>query len=268
MVSIVIPTFNGSQFVRDALTSCFAQSHLAGEVVVADDCSTDSTLEVVRSVVGPSQCPLRVVRLERNSGSPAAPINAGVRECSGAYVHVLDQDDVLLPRTLMGNVGALERCPSAGVVVNWSQLLGGDGTLLQRADICSEVIRSGTEVGGGVLIQGRCMLKLLMRYGMIPLGFPGFTFRRSVFDEVGGVNEGLRVAGDYDLLCRMMRVSDCFVAPVTGYLRRIHENNITRHRGLMYLELNRIRLQLLRTDDELSEDSELSYLVCRQARRS
>ena len=92
-VSVVIPTYNASPFIRETLASVFAQTRLPDEVIVVDDCSSDGTAALADSLVATAPVPLRIIRLPKNTGGPAAPTNAGIAEASGDIIATLDHDD-------------------------------------------------------------------------------------------------------------------------------------------------------------------------------
>jgi hypothetical protein len=91
LVTVVIPCYNAERFVGAAIDSALAQTHPSVEVIVIDDGSTDSSLQVIRSYES------RVaVRSKSNAGACAAR-NDGLELARGEFVQFLDADDVLLP---------------------------------------------------------------------------------------------------------------------------------------------------------------------------
>lgn len=114
LVSVIIPTHNRAQMLREALNSVFAQEGRGKlfelEVIVIDDASSDETGTIVR------QFPLvRYLRFETNRG-PAAARNAGIKSTTGGYVAFLDDDDLWLPNRLMAEVPILEKQTDIGVI--------------------------------------------------------------------------------------------------------------------------------------------------------
>ncbi|GHB81123.1 hypothetical protein GCM10010347_59880 [Streptomyces cirratus] len=93
-VTIVIPAFNASATLARALQSALAQTHRGIEVLVVDDCSTDSTLGVARQFAG-QDGRVRVIERPHNSGGCGAPRNNGIEAASGQFVMFLDADDEL-----------------------------------------------------------------------------------------------------------------------------------------------------------------------------
>lgn len=93
-MSVVIPCYNGSRYLRDTLSSVVAQTHAPLEIIVVDDGSTDASAAIAESV-GP---PIRVIR-QKNQGESVAR-NRGIEESLGEWVAFLDADDLWLPEKL------------------------------------------------------------------------------------------------------------------------------------------------------------------------
>lgn len=106
-VSIVIPAFNASAFVTDAINSALASRETAVEVIVVDDCSMDATAAVVEQVHDPR---VRFLRQESRRGAPAAR-NRGLNEARAEFVQFLDADDVLEPAKIVRCLGTFSARP-------------------------------------------------------------------------------------------------------------------------------------------------------------
>ena len=98
MISIVIPSYNQAEFLRDAIDSCLNQTAEPYEVIVVDDGSTDNSLEIARSY----ENKIRVIS-QVNKGLASAR-NTGIMNVKGSYdifyVLFLDADDILLPNAI------------------------------------------------------------------------------------------------------------------------------------------------------------------------
>jgi succinoglycan biosynthesis protein ExoO len=95
-VSVITPVWNGQHTIKRAMVSVLSQSGVSVELLVADDASTDATEAVVKSV---DDQRVRYLRLAVNGG-PAAARNAAIEVAQGAWIAVLDADDMLLPGRL------------------------------------------------------------------------------------------------------------------------------------------------------------------------
>lgn len=91
LVSIIIPNKDGGQFLEASINSCLSQTYSNIEIILVDNGSTDSSLDIYEKY---SEL-VKVVKCEKR-GAPAAR-NFGVSICNGNYVVFLDSDDVLLP---------------------------------------------------------------------------------------------------------------------------------------------------------------------------
>jgi succinoglycan biosynthesis protein ExoO len=97
-VSVIIPAYNASGFIRRAIDSVLDQSVPAHEIIVIDDASTDDTRAVVASFAE-THPPIRLITLPANGG-PSVARNAGMAAASGEWIAILDADDTWKPRRL------------------------------------------------------------------------------------------------------------------------------------------------------------------------
>src|SRR5436190_3159495 len=87
-VSVVIPCYNQSHFLQEAIESVLAQSHQNFEIIVVDDGSTDNTSQIARTYP-------RVRYIYQNNSGLAAARNTGIKHSKGTFVVFLDADDRL-----------------------------------------------------------------------------------------------------------------------------------------------------------------------------
>lgn len=98
LVSVVTPAFNAVAHITETIRSVQAQSFENWEMLVADDCSSDATPQLVRRLAREDPR-VQLVRLERNQG-PAGARNAALAASKGRYLAFLDSDDLWLPQKL------------------------------------------------------------------------------------------------------------------------------------------------------------------------
>lgn len=98
LISIITPAYNAARFVLDSIESVQAQTYPYWEMIVVDDCSQDSTRELVESKTEEDDRIL-LVRLAENSGTAAARDTA-MEKARGKYVAFLDSDDLWVPTKL------------------------------------------------------------------------------------------------------------------------------------------------------------------------
>jgi len=131
LVSVIIPTFNSSDYILEAIESVLEQTYSPIEIIVIDDGSTDDTRGKLQEKIQAGQ--IRYV-FQENRGLAAAR-NRGIREAAGTYLQFLDADDLIVPTKIQKQVSLLEGSPSASICgsdfrffdeSNVSNLYGGD----------------------------------------------------------------------------------------------------------------------------------------------
>jgi teichuronic acid biosynthesis glycosyltransferase TuaG len=92
-VSIVMPTFNMQEHIAEAIDSVLSQSFNDWELIIVDDCSTDSTPAIVQQYVEIDRR-IRSTRTHQNTNLPGAARNVGIALATGRYIAFLDHDDI------------------------------------------------------------------------------------------------------------------------------------------------------------------------------
>lgn len=113
LISVVIPTYNRSDYVRRAIDSVVAQTYKPVEIIVVDDGSTDDTWEKLQGYG-------RLIHAIRqpNQGRSAAR-NHGIEAAKGNFIAFLDSDDFWAPEKLAKEAAALLAHPEAGACYSW-----------------------------------------------------------------------------------------------------------------------------------------------------
>lgn len=211
-VSVVIATFNRSQYLKEAIRSVLEQTYQDFEIVVVDDGSTDNTRETVTQFANPK---IRYT-YQKNSGLCIA-YNTGIRNSRGRLIAFLDDDDLWLPQKLELQLKALESSPQAGLVYSDIYNFGYHHpsipeTHFQRLQWPPP--------------RGKVLDKLIERC------FPQTStllIKREVFDQVGLFDVNLPNCQDYDMLFRIAAKFDFEVVnqPLAKY--RIHPTQISKN---------------------------------------
>jgi glycosyltransferase involved in cell wall biosynthesis len=108
LVSIGLPVYNGSKYIKEAIESILAQTFEDFELVIVDNCSTDDTYQICQSYRSDSR--VRVLRNEKNLGA-ARNANRCVDEARGTYFKWAHYDDLIAPTFLERCVEILESDP-------------------------------------------------------------------------------------------------------------------------------------------------------------
>jgi glycosyltransferase involved in cell wall biosynthesis len=222
-----MPTYNGAGYLADAVESVWRQTLPADEIVVVDDFSSDDTAGLAEQLSRRSPVSMRVIRLSKNSGGPGYPINVGIAATRTKFIAVLDQDDVFESHRLEEHSTALNDDPTLAFAAS-SAARFGDSECLMPAAVLTEFGRWGRPSAVGMRLDGQQLLYNLLVKNNFFKGYPAFTFRRSDWMRRSGVDATLRIASDYEFLCWLCLQGDAVFMPQPGYLRREHQQNLSR----------------------------------------
>ena len=98
-ISIITPAYNAERFIGEAIESVLAQSYSNWEMIITDDCSSDQTIEIIKSYQQTDER-IKLIQLAENSGSAIAR-NTSMDHASGSFLAFLDSDDQWLPDKLV-----------------------------------------------------------------------------------------------------------------------------------------------------------------------
>jgi len=236
LVSVIIPCYNSEDYVEKAIESALSQTYEQAEVVVIDDGSTDDSLDVIRSYNDQI-----LWRTGENQGAPAAR-NWGLRLSSGKYIKFVDADDLLTPEILEKQVSVLQSLDVNQIVYGpWGAMNeeGGD----RRRSTHKPRVEGEHPV---------CFWLRSNAQTMAPM------HRRKALREIGGFNERLPRAQEYDLHLRLALRGYRFefLDEVVGYTRqheggsRIGNQNHFVNDPERRLDRIRERFSMIRSIDE------------------
>lgn len=189
LVSVIIPCFNQERYIIETIQSVLNQTWHNIELIVVDDGCTDGSRKLLESFGN------RLTILEHpgkaNRGQ-AAGINLGLRYSTGVYLAILDSDDLFVTDKIEKQVHFLEDNPEFGLVYANCFYIDGNGKELYKMFQRGNSPPSGPEQ----VLEGSCY--------NVP---SNSLFRRSVFEQVGFLDETLRSAQDHDYAIRIAEVT-------------------------------------------------------------
>ena len=119
-ISVVIPTYNRSKLLLQAVESVLEQTYPIEEILICDDGSTDDSKQKIEKLQNPK---IRWIDCGRN-GAPAIPRNTGIIQSTGDWVAFLDSDDSWLPTKLYEQVKCIQSTSCLAVSTNASRFAG------------------------------------------------------------------------------------------------------------------------------------------------
>lgn len=220
MISIIIPVYNGSNYLREAIDSALAQTYDNFEVIVVNDGSSDggATEKIALSYGG------KIRYFAKENGGVASALNLGIQNMRGDYFSWLSHDDLYYPDKL---------------VAQWEALQArGDLYAIVYSDYDSLFMETGT-------ITYTRLTKLYPIYKLEHSVFPvlyglihgcSLLIHKSHFARVGTFNEDLLTSQDYDLFFRMFRGQSLIFVPRSLVCMRRHSEQGTYTISCFYQE--------------------------------
>lgn len=185
-VSVILPTFNRTKFLRAAIESVYAQTYLDWELIIADDGSGEDTRTYLRSITTPQ---VRTIYLE-HSGNPSRVRNSAIAAAKGRYLAFLDSDDVWSPSKLEAQIKALRDYPER----HWSY------TACDRIDESGQPLIN--ERLRALVLQEGWIFESLLKLE-ISIAMPTVVAARDLVEKVGGFDEQQRFGEFHDLVLRL-----------------------------------------------------------------
>ncbi|MEO6396596.1 MAG: glycosyltransferase [Devosia sp.] len=229
LVSVVVPSFNHGAYIYEAITSVLNQSVEQIEVVVVDDCSTDNSRQVIRSL---SDRRLQAHFLDENVGGAAA-LNYGIAQTCAPLIAICNSDDVWVLDKLEKQLAIMNELPKVGACFSNVHWIGRDSKGL--------VINPYSETFSQPNRSREGWIRFLMENGNA-LCHPSVLIRREIYEELGLYNEWLRQVPDLEFWLRVLTRFDIFVTREMLVSFRWHGDNtsgpteqVTRRSGNEHL---------------------------------
>lgn len=203
LVSLVITTYNREQFLADAIASVQYQTFTDWELLIWDDGSSDGTADIAQSY---AQQDDRIRVMQAAHQGRVAALQAAIAHTQGDYIGWIDSDDQLEPTALAETVAVLKATPHVGMVYTDYVEMDAAGQLLRYGQRCQVPYSPD---------------RLLVDF----MTFHFRLLRRSLYNQVGGLQDAPDYVEDYDLCLRLSEVTAIHHLPRLLYRYRLHQEN-------------------------------------------
>ncbi len=210
LVTVVMPAYNGAQYITQAIKSVIAQTHSAWELIVIDDGSTDNTAQRVTAFQD-----TRIRYIYQENRGQAAALNRGLELSHGKYITTLDTDDWYTPKSLADRVHFLGQHPEFGAVY-------GDG---YYCDVAGRVLLRFSEHRIGNVYGD--VYDILISTPFFGTG-ANVMVRREVFETHSiRYDESIVWCQDYDIYIRIAEKAAFGLIETATLWYRMHDTNMS-----------------------------------------
>lgn len=221
-ISVVIPVYNGADYIDETIQSCLSQSVNFDEIVIVDDASSDDTYDIAKHAIA-NYGRATLHRLHSRVPAPSA-WNAAVSFSTGEYIIVCAHDDVLDTDICLRISEILAHHAAVDMIVFPYRTIDSDGNTIEP--FAGKLARAEFqgEVSGRACVSEFCLNGQFFLPG-------GVLMRRKLFEKLGGFDNRLSVAYDWQFLLRACAYSKIiFFDDQPRWSYRLHPaQSINRH---------------------------------------
>ncbi|MEI6084913.1 MAG: glycosyltransferase [Verrucomicrobiota bacterium] len=222
--SVLIPTFNRAELLRETIESVLVQSFQNYELIVVDDGSTDRTWDLLQSYG------TQVKALRQSNQGPEVARNLGAAHATGEYLALLDSDDLMLPNALATYDQVIRECASPVLVIG-------------AVDYFTQARPRPESSGSPATIEGWKYPDFLSKQVGVFLSSSNVLIQKTAFDQAGGLRLSTPTTYQVDTFATVLRfgiAGSCFVLkrPAT-VAYRVHAGNTVNNLAAM---VNAMRL--------------------------
>lgn len=204
-ISVILPVYNGAEYLAESLKSVLSQSFSDFELLVLDDASTDDSAAIAEAMEDDR---IRVVRHESNRRLPAT-LNHGLELAKGEFIARMDADDLCMPDRFQRQVRLLDSRPEIGICGGWVRLVGGVTGVTREYPVSPDAVEA-------------------FRHFHCPFAHPTVMVRRHLMEEHQLRYDPTAVAvEDFELWTRLLQQTRGANIPEVLLEYRMHEASVT-----------------------------------------
>jgi glycosyltransferase involved in cell wall biosynthesis len=205
LVSAVIPMFNREKTIRYCLDSVLNQTYKNLEIILVDDCSTDSTIKIIETY---NDSRIKIIKQDKNSGAQAAR-NKGIKEAKGDWITFLDSDDEWFPNKIEQQIKTLEQH-------DWNPFL-----VIHSDAILFDTNKKEKRIFGIKKIHGKNVYNNLLA-SPAPL-FPAIFTSKKALETINYLDENVPSYQEWDTSIRLSKICEFVFLEEPTFIYYYHE---------------------------------------------
>ncbi|YAF94776.1 MAG: glycosyltransferase [Nodularia sp. CChRGM 3473] len=206
IISVIIPAYNSGKTINETIQSVLNQTFTNFELIIINDGSQDSTLDIVSQI---NDARIKIFSYPNAGGNVSR--NRGLKHAVGEFVSFLDADDIWTPDKLQVQLQALQKNTDAKVAYSWTDYIDENGV----------IFLSGTHITANGDAYEKLLVNNFLENGSNPL------IRREALIELGGFDESLEAAQDWDMWLRLAAQYFFITVPTVQILYRVSANSLS-----------------------------------------
>jgi len=228
LVSIIIPVYNGSNFIAEAINSALNQTYDNIEILVVNDGSEDgNATEKIALSYGD-----KIRYFCKTNGRVSSALNYGIKNMKGEYFSWLSHDDLYVPNKIEKQIDFIKANPEVKIVASYFEIFTESSAEKKLFSVDCPVIRNGKQ--------------LLSTW----VYFCSMLIHKDCFNVVGLFDESDKTTQDLEMQIRLLTFSSIHILPEVLTLFRSHADQVThRQNCLHFSDKNRLMKTILNKYD-------------------
>lgn len=219
-ITVIIPCYNSEKSIKSTLLSILNQTLRVDEVVVIDDGSTDKTRDIVKSIQK-NYKKNRIVLFSQNNKGVSAARNKGVEISRGDWIAFCDSDDYWIPEKNQKVTKYIKNNPALDFIAH-EYGVGMNNTI--------QKVNNKQKYNEKKSLFPQLYQKCLFQTSSI-------FIKKSLFNKIGGFDEDLKVAEDYDMWLKVSDIANfCYIKELLGVytIQETNKKNLSADEMLMF----------------------------------
>ncbi len=200
LVTVIILSYNHKKFLSYAIDSVINQTYKNLEIIIADDCSTDNSLQIIKSY---SDIRIKIILNQHNLGA-AINHNNAIKEAKGEYIAILNSDDYFDLEKIEMQVKFLEENKQYGAVFSRAYIINEDNEVINKSkyfdvEIFDQINRERTEWIRKFFFEQNCLCH------------PSVLIRKEVYFKTELYNPLLKQLPDFKMWLDIIKVTNIYI---------------------------------------------------------
>lgn len=237
MISIIITVYNRERYLADTIKSVINQTYKYFELIIWDDGSTDNSVAIARHY---ATLDSRIRVIDSPHLGRGEALKKAVESSRGEYIGFVDSDDLLSETALEDTLKILEKHTNYDMVYTDYTVIDANGLYVEYGPLCQTPYDKN---------------QLLLEF----MTFHFRLIRRSIYDQVGGIDSSFDYGQDYDLCLKISELTNIYHLSVPLYYYRNHKQSITGKQRLQQILYSQKAIQNAFDRRGMGEEYDLDF---------
>lgn len=252
LVSIILPVYNRTDYLKEAINSVYQQTYQNWELILADDASDQKTQTFLKQYINNKQ--VKIYLNTKNLGL-FRNLNQAIIKAKGEYIIILCSDDIFLENCLESSVNLINKYPRSNLILSCHKTITYKGNNKSNKNL--ELYQNWVGINQtDKMLCSEEVLPLLLSNGSINGNITGMFFPKSLFHRIGGFQEEWKQVSDWEWVYRVAKQGNIVLSKIPRTIIRSHSFQLSEINYKTFIN----SMEVVEMVDILLKDSYISQL--------